>query len=126
MMIGVAACALAGIGYLAGADPHDPATFMPPCPIKLVTGLDCPACGGLRMVHDLLHGRPRAAVHDNFFLLVCSPVLLHLLWRQARAVRDGERVEVSRWLAYGLGGAAVAWMVVRNLPGWPLIPTTTD
>jgi hypothetical protein len=123
LLVGAAACAAAGIGYLAVADPHDPDAVMPVCPVKLATGLDCPACGGMRLVYDLLHGHVRAAVHDNLFLLACSPVLLYLLWRQVRAVRRGERVPVHPHLAFGLLGAAFIWMAVRNLPGWPLVPT---
>jgi hypothetical protein len=122
---GAVACALAGLGYLAVADPHDPRTLMPVCPTKLVTGLDCPACGTLRLVHDLLHGNMRAALHDNLFVLICSPLLLYLLWRQVRAAHRGEKAPVPRPLAYGLAGAAFVWMIVRNLPGWPLTPTTS-
>ncbi len=125
LMFGVVACALAGIGYLVVADPHDPHAVMPACPIRLVTGLDCPACGSLRLVHDLLHGQVQAAIHDNLFVLTCSPILMYLLWRQARAVRRGEKARVPRSLAYGLAGAAFVWMAVRNLPGWPLTPTTS-
>jgi Protein of unknown function (DUF2752) len=124
LLLAAVPCALAGLGYLAVTDPHDPQALMPTCPTKLVTGLDCPACGGLRLAHDLLHGELRAAVHDNLFLLICSPVLAYLLWRQVRAVHRGERAPVPRPLAYGLAGAAVGWMVVRNLPGWPRTPGT--
>jgi hypothetical protein len=97
---------------------------MPACPTKWVTGLDCPACGGLRLVHDLLHGNLRAAMRDNAFLVLMSPLLVYLVWRHARAVRGGERFEVPAWLAYGTGGLAVSWMVLRNLPGWPWKPIT--
>ncbi|WP_250280573.1 MULTISPECIES: DUF2752 domain-containing protein [unclassified Frankia] len=123
-MLSAPLCVL-GVGYLFVADPHDPDVVMPMCPTKLVTGFDCPACGGLRLVHDLLHGQVRAAVHDNLFVLLCSPLLIYLLWRQARAAALGERARVPGPLAYGLAGAALVWMVVRNLPGWPLTPTST-
>jgi hypothetical protein len=116
---------LAGIGYLAVVDPHDPDAVMPVCPTKFVTGLDCPACGSLRLVYDMLHGHLRAAAHDNIFMLAISPVLLYLLLRQLRAARRGEQAPVPRLLAFGLAGAAFAWMVVRNLPRWPLKPTTS-
>jgi hypothetical protein len=38
-------------------------------------------------------------------------------------VRAGERHHIPRALAYGLAGAALAWMAVRNLPRWPLKPS---
>ena len=40
----------------ASRDPHRPGFAFPACPFKLLTGWNCPACGGLRMTHDLLHG----------------------------------------------------------------------
>src|SRR5487761_1392718 len=72
--------ALAALAYLVVRDPHRPGAPLA-CPVKLATGLDCPGCGGLRMVHDLLHGRLRAATHDNPFLLVTGPLLGALLLR---------------------------------------------
>ncbi|OAA28537.1 Protein of unknown function (DUF2752) [Frankia sp. EI5c] len=117
-------CLLAGIGYLAVVDPHDPAAVMPLCPVRAVTGLDCPACGGLRLTHDLLRGLPAAAARDNLFLLVCAPLLVGLALRQARAFERGGRAPVPRRLAYGLAAAALLWTVVRNLPWWPLRPAS--
>ncbi|WP_083473871.1 MULTISPECIES: DUF2752 domain-containing protein [unclassified Frankia] len=124
LLAGAAGCLVAGAGYLAAVDPHDPAAAMPTCPTKALTGLDCPACGGLRLAHDLLHGMPAAAAHDNLFLLVCAPLLVALVVRQARAYERGVRAPLPRPLAHGIAGAALAWTVIRNLPGWPLTPTT--
>ena len=114
------ACALAGGGYLAVADPHDPHAVMPVCPVKLVTGLDCPACGGLRLVHDLLRGQLGAAAHDNLFLLLISPLLIVLAVRAARDAWRGTQPGLSQRVGLTIAAAAVCWMVVRNLPGWPL------
>lgn len=118
-ILATGAATLAGVGYVAVTDPHDPDVLLPTCPIKAVTGLDCPACGGLRLVHDLAHGHLAAAAGDNLYLLIVSPVLLYLLTRQARAFDRGERAPVPRPLAFGLAGGALAWMVLRNLPGRP-------
>ena len=123
-LFGGALCVLAGLSYLSVADPHDPFPLMPACPTKRVTGLDCPACGGLRMVYDFLHGDPRAALHDNPFLLICSPLLVYLSARQARARWRKEPAPIPGPLAYGLGGSALAWMMLRNRPAWPLKPTS--
>ena len=124
VLLGEVAGAAAGIAYLMAVDPHDPRAWMPACPFKLVTRLDCPACGGLRLAHDLLRGDAHAAAHDNLFVLVSSPLLMYLLSRHWRAVRAGEPLHISRPLAYGLAGTALVWTVVRNLPGWPLKPST--
>ena len=112
-----------GLAYLAVADPHDPSVPMPLCPTKLVTHLDCPACGGLRMVASLLRGDFARAVRDNAFLLVALPVALVLFGRWAWAGWRGEIWRLPARLAWGFLGVALGWMLVRNLPGWPWRPT---
>jgi hypothetical protein len=109
---------LTAVGYLAIADPHDRGAVMPHCPIKVASGWDCPSCGGLRAVHDLLHGEVRRALADNLFLVVTSPVLVYLLYQHVRTLRSGERYEIPEGLAYGLLVTACAWGVLRNRPGW--------
>jgi hypothetical protein len=113
--------------YTIGFNPHDASSTFPLCPTKLMTGLDCPACGGLRLVHDAGHGDLSAMLHDNLLLLVLSPLLVLLLWRYARRTWRGEstRLQVPRWMVWAIAGVAIAWMVVRNLPGWPLKPSTS-
>lgn len=106
----------AALGYLAVVNPHDPSAAMPHCPTKLLTGLDCPLCGGLRMTHDLLHGDLGAAAHDNLFLLAALPVLAWWLLR-TRGHRAPPRAAL--WTIVVL---ATVWTVVRNLPVWPLHP----
>ncbi|MBV9357631.1 MAG: DUF2752 domain-containing protein, partial [Chloroflexi bacterium] len=62
--------AVAGaLAYIGTVDPHKRGSAFPTCPFKLLTGWNCPACGGLRMTHDLLHANLSAAVVDNVFLL---------------------------------------------------------
>jgi hypothetical protein len=122
--LGVLAGGLAGCAYLAVNDPSDPATAMPFCPFHAVTGLWCPGCGGLRMVHALLHGRLAEAARDNVVLLAASPFLLWLLtvwtWNAARGRRS--TAQVTRRQALALVALTVTWFVVRNLPGFPLQP----
>ena len=77
------AVAAGALVYVGINDPHRPGALFPPCPFKLLTGWNCPACGGLRMTHDLLHANLSAAVVDNVFLLVGLPALLAwFLWRR--------------------------------------------
>ena len=110
---------LAALGYVMAVDPHDQSVPMPRCPIKVVSGMDCPACGGMRVVHDLLHGDVLQAVRDNLFLVAASPILLYLLYRHAKSLRTGRRYEAPPRVSYGLLTIAVAWGIVRNLPAWP-------
>jgi hypothetical protein len=122
--LGVLAGGLAGCAYLAFNDPSDPATPMPACPFRAVTGLWCPGCGGLRMVHALLHGRVAEAAHDNVVLLAAAPFALALLLVWSAASLRGERfvLRLSPRVAVALFALVIAWTVVRNLPGFPLQP----
>ncbi len=118
-LIGGGAALAGALAYIGLADPHRPGFLFPACPFKALTGLDCPACGGLRMTHDLLHGDLAAATVDNVFLLFGLPLLalwLLLRWRQRRPLMPvAATVTVVT--------AAVVWTVVRNWPGFPLVPT---
>ena len=71
------------------------------------------------MTHDILHGDLAAAVVDNVFLLVGLPILAALvMWRVTH-----EQRALSRPAVVVIAVAALAWTVVRNLPGFPLVPT---
>ena len=117
--LGTGALAAGALTYVGLVDPHRPGSVFPPCPFKLLTGWNCPACGGLRMTHDLLHGDLAAAVVDNVFLLAGLPMLAAwVLWRLSRR----QRVFTVPVIVV-LTVTTLAWTVLRNLPGFPLTPT---
>lgn len=107
------------LGYVALVDPHGANSAYPLCPFKWLTGWDCPFCGGLRMTHDLLHGELLAAVNDNIFVLIGIPMLTG--WVLLRRARGRAPLPVSALVTVVV--AAIAWTVLRNWPGFPLIPT---
>ena len=117
--LGAGALLVGALGYVGLVDPHKPDSVFPICPFRLLTGWNCPACGGLRMVHDVLHGDLAAAISDNAFLLVGIPVLAG--WILLRR-RSGKSLFSAPAVAT-LMIATLAWTVVRNLPGFPLVPT---
>ena len=117
--VGTGALFAAALTYVGVVDPHRKGSLFPACPFKLLTGWDCPACGGLRLTHDLLHGDFAAAAVDNVFLLVGLPALL--AWILVRR-HQGRRVMTPPAMAV-LAVLAVTWTVARNLPGFPLVPT---
>jgi len=117
--LGSGALAVGALTYIGLVDPHQPGALFPACPFKLLTGWNCPACGGLRMTHDLLHGNLSAAVVDNVFLLIGLPLLA--VWSVLRR-RRGQRVFTPAALIV-ITISAIAWTVLRNLPGFPLVPT---
>lgn len=116
---GSAAVLAGALGYIGLADPHNPHFLFPQCPFKFLTGWDCPACGGLRMTHDVLHGDLAAAVNDNVFFLLVLPLLA--VWVVVRRRRRQPVLPIPLIATFMV--AAVAWTVVRNLPGFPLVPT---
>jgi hypothetical protein len=113
------ALAIGALTYIGLVDPHRSGTVFPACPFKVLTGWNCPGCGGLRMTHDLLHGDLSAAVVDNVFLMIGLPLLaIWAVWRRRR----GQRVFTPAVLVV-IAIAALSWTVLRNLPGFPLVPT---
>jgi Protein of unknown function (DUF2752) len=109
----------AATALLFFADPRAHQVFLP-CPFRLVTGLYCPFCGGLRMVHDLAHGQVAHAWHDNAVAMPLM-VLAALLWLNTAVERWRGRplTGVPVWLWPAVAVVLVGWTVVRNLPFSP-------
>jgi len=118
-LLGSGALLAGALGYIGLVDPHNPDSVFPICPFRLLTGWNCPGCGALRMIHDVLHGELAAAVNDNLLLLVGIPVLAG--WILLRRRREKSPLTVAATVTIVI--AALAWTVVRNLPGFPLVPT---
>jgi hypothetical protein len=121
---GTGALLAGALGYVALVDPHNRASVYPPCPFKLLTGWNCPFCGGLRMTHDLLHGDLMAGVNDNVFLVfLLLGVPLVAIWGRLRRRHGRSALPIPAVLAITV--AAILWTVLRNLPGFPLLPAVT-
>ncbi|KWX68601.1 DUF2752 domain-containing protein [Mycobacterium sp. NAZ190054] len=120
--LGAGVVSVGALAYIGIGDPHSPTFLFPPCPFKALTGWNCPACGGLRMTHDLLHGDLAAAFVDNAFVLIGAPLLL--AWVLLRR-RQGRPALTTPTYVVVLT-AVLAWTVIRNLPGFPLVPTVLD
>lgn len=117
----VAVCAAAAAGYLYAVDPSQPGHY-PACPLKSLTGLDCPGCGGLRAAHELLHGDVMSAVdHNALAVLVLLPlaVVLAAGWVSRRGGRGWSPTWPS-WAVPALIYLTIVFTAVRNLPGVPL------
>lgn len=100
-------------------NPHTHQVFVA-CPLHAATGLYCPACGGLRMVHDLLHGDLALALHDNAVAIVAVVAGLAAWLNWAVRQRRGQPAPGRpAWLSPAVIAIMVAWTVIRNLPWAP-------
>jgi hypothetical protein len=101
----------------------DPArtSFYPICMFHQVTGLQCPGCGGLRALHQLLHGHILAALHLNVLAVVSVPILAFIgAMLTLRRVRQAPFALATRpaWLLWAFS-LVVAFGILRNLPFEP-------
>jgi hypothetical protein len=115
--LAVVAAAVGGCGVLMVVDPNEPGSLLLPCPLFVLTGIQCPACGSTRMVHALLHGDVAAAWEFNAVMLVAGLPLLAWLWVRwfLAARKGGVAPPVSRKVGVPVVALAVTWMLVRNL-----------
>ena len=116
---GMLVAGLAGLLWLYAVDPSRSHLY-PVCPFHLLTGLECPGCGGLRALHALLHGRLEEALHFNAYLVGFALPLAALVGIDRGLRRLGRRVLLTeawqaRLLWAGLA-ALIAFGILRNLP----------
>jgi hypothetical protein len=93
--LATAAGVTAGLAYLAAVDPNAPGHY-PLCPTRALFGIDCPGCGALRGMHDLVTGNLAGALDHNVLLVVFVPLAVVLWARWARRSWRGETPAVSR------------------------------
>ena len=110
-----AACA-----YTAMVDPNESSAY-PQCPLRLVTGIDCALCGGLRATHALLGGDVVRAARQNLLVVLLAPLAAWTMvqWFAAQWGWRLPGVPTRRWMAPALLIAAVVFTVVRNLDWGP-------
>jgi hypothetical protein len=94
--------------------------FYPRCLLHTLTGLQCPGCGGLRAVHQLLHGHVAAAFAYNPLFVLALPWLGGLaVWQSQRLLTGRPLVNPFRRPAiiWAVATLVVAFTVARNLAG---------
>lgn len=117
----VVAVAVLGVSLVLHLrDPHRAGSYLF-CPWLVLTGTYCPGCGGLRAVNDLTHADVAAAASSNLLFVGMVPLLV-AGWARWLADRwRGMPREVSSRgvvvLASAFGALALAFWVLRNLPG---------
>ncbi len=130
-----AAGGVATLGLLWARDPN-PAGSYGFCPLRALTGLDCPFCGGLRGTYALMHGDVATALDHNLLLPLFLGVAVLLAGRAwVRAGRPSGNAERTAGNPRSVAGAPVAlwwalaaltalFFVMRNLPWFPYLSST--
>jgi len=104
------------VGVLAVRDPHTTGSYGA-CPVAALTGLWCPACGGLRATHDLAHGDLAGAWSMNPLWVLVIPVVVALWGRWlVRSARGRRATPAPTWAAWLLLVVLVGFGVLRNVP----------
>lgn len=108
----------AGTALVALRDPHVAFSYGF-CPLHTLTGLWCPACGGLRATYDLTHLHLAAAWGENaLWVLVAPLVVLGWLVVLVRRARGLPPRPVPAWIGWLGLAVVVAFGVLRNLPAF--------
>src|SRR5436305_14533126 len=106
----------AGVAAAAVDTVVDPGKgHLPLCPLKALTGLDCPACGSRRAFHSLAHGQLHQALDHNVLFVLGFPLLVYG-WLVVGGVVPRPR-PMPRPLVWAGVALLAVFVVVRNLPG---------
>lgn len=116
-IVALAVIVLAGLCFV------DPVSgiWVPKCPFRLLTGLNCPACGIQRFLHALLNGRIFEAIHYNYYLVYALPYaalfVVEWLMPDGKARERLAMVIENRYVVWFYVVTFFIWLVVRNILG---------
>ena len=109
------------VAALAVRDPADSGLF-PPCPFLALTGLQCPGCGALRGLHQLLNGQLLAALDLNIVMALALPFIAYSFLSMLALDVTGHRLPAvfvrPTWIWLLLIGIMLFW-ALRNVPVYP-------
>jgi hypothetical protein len=105
-----------GAAVLFWCDPSRVPIY-PVCMFHRTTGLLCPGCGGLRALHQLLHGHVATAYHFNPLLVCGLPLVAGAGGSSLYRRWQGQPARAPRPLWYWCAlTVTVLFGVLRNLP----------
>jgi hypothetical protein len=110
---------VAMLGVCAALFVFNPAehAFYPRCFFHQVTGLHCPGCGGLRAVHQLLHGHWLLALRLNGLAVLALPMFAWFISREIAGRHGG----IRGWWIWSCVATLVVFTVLRNLPAFTFL-----
>lgn len=97
---------------VAAVRPLVPFEFVPPCPLRTLTGVPCPLCGMTRGVTAAVHLELSKAVFLNpgSIVAVVLAILIIVLWRT-------KRVKVPVWVFFVVLGLMWSWQLFKYATG---------
>ena len=100
---------------VAAVRPLIPVEFVPPCPLRTITGIPCPMCGMTRGVTALVNGDFAHALLMNpaSYVVVALAILLLVQWK-------AKRVVIPVWLIVAVLAAMWSWQMLKYATGRPL------
>ena len=114
---------IAGAAYLFVFEPGK-SGFFPPCPFRLLSGLQCPGCGSTRALHQIVHGNFEAAFMLNPLLIAGLPFMLFAFLRYSAIVMQGgvpRRNALPAPYIYLMFFVIVSFWIFRNTPYYPFV-----
>ena len=111
--------AMRGVGAamlgIAAVRPLVPFEFVPPCPLRTLTGIPCPLCGMTRGVTAAVHAQFGKALFLNpgSIVVVAAAIFLLVAWRS-------KRITIPVWLIVVVLALMWSWQLFKYATGRPL------
>jgi hypothetical protein len=86
---------------------------VPPCPLRALTGVPCPFCGGTRGTLALLHGDLLHSLALNPGVVLGIVAVLYVVWRRPRRT-------LPTWLPCAVVAALWAFQLAKYATGRPV------
>ncbi|WP_380906181.1 DUF2752 domain-containing protein [Sphingobacterium suaedae] len=114
---GMAMCGVVYIYYTFDPSAHG---WFPRCPMKALTGLECPGCGSQRAIHALLHGDVRRAFQHNALLLPFIPYLaigfaFRFIHEPSPQLLEWRKILFGEYAIKLVGLSILAYFILRNI-----------
>ena len=87
------------------------------CPVKAITGLDCPGCGITRALFSIIELDFIRAIHNNLLIFILAPVLLYYFVNKLKywILLEKEKVILPNSIIYTMLVITFLFFILRNI-----------